>query len=188
MIYETKTLSYEKLDGLSEQQLGPHHDVLYSGYVKKLNEIDDRLANLDHGSGNATMSDYRELKIERSFALNAVRLHELYFENIGGKGELSAPVLAKLEESFGSFQDFELELIDAGISARGWVVLGFDDDGQLRFHLCDAHNMNGIWGSKPVLVLDVYEHAYFTDYGTNRKAYLETFLKLIDWEVVEGRL
>jgi Fe-Mn family superoxide dismutase len=188
MIYLVAPLTYKKLEGLSEKQLASHHDVLYAGYVKKLNEINDKLANLEHRAGNATYTDYRELKIEKSFAENGVILHELYFENLGGKGELSKTMIAKLEESFGSYQDFEIELIEAGLSARGWVILGKKPDGQLEFYLCDAHNMNAVWGVKPILVLDVYEHAYFVDYATNRKSYLESFLKLINWDVVEKRL
>ncbi len=188
MVYEVKELGYKDLPNLTSKQLAEHHDILYKGYVKKLNEINEKLANLNHGSGNGTFGDYRELKIEGSFAYNAVRLHELYFENMGGTGAPSKDMMSKLDESFMSFQDFEEELMDAGLSARGWVVLGLDEDGQLRLHLCDAHNMNGIWGSKPILVMDVYEHAYFIDFGTNRKEYIDGFIKNIEWDVVEKRL
>ena len=188
MIYEEKELSYKDLPNLSAKLLREHHDVLYRGYVRKLNQIGESLANLDRGKGNATFSDYRELKIEESFAYNAVRLHELYFENMGGKGAPSDSMVARIAESFMAFQDFELELMDAGLSARGWVILGQDEDGQLRIHICDAHNMNGIWGSRPILVMDVYEHAYFLDFGANRKSYIDGFIKNIEWDVVEKRL
>jgi superoxide dismutase, Fe-Mn family len=188
MNIEPMTLSYKKLPFLTEAQLAAHHDTLYAGYVKKLNEINDKLANLDHGVGNATHTDYRELKIESSFAENGVKLHEWYFENMNGDGQLSADMLKKLEESFNSFEDFQEELLEAGLSARGWVVMSQNESGQLNLNLCDAHNQNGIWGANPVLVLDVYEHASFLDYGTNRKEYIEKFIQNIDWKIVESRL
>ncbi len=155
MAHQVKELAYKDLPNLSAKQLSEHHDVLYKGYVKKLNEIEENLNICEPKGGNATYSDYRELKIERSFAYNAVILHELYFENMGGTGTPSEYMMSKIAESFKSFQDFETELMDAGISARGWVVLGHDIDGQLRLHVCDAHNMNGTWGSKPILEMDV---------------------------------
>lgn len=188
MNLESKPLKYRKLPFLSEKILKDHHDVLYVGYVKKLNELNDKLANLNHGSGNASYSEYRELKIECSFVENAVRLHEWYFENMGGDGAPTPEMIKILEESFLSFEDFQQELVEAGLSARGWVILSKDESGQLSLSLCDAHNQNGIWGRKPTLVLDVYEHAYFTDYGTNRLEYLQKFIENIDWKVVESRL
>lgn len=187
MIHEPKNINYEDLPNLSKKQLEAH-SLLYSGYVKKLNEIDNKLNELDSRKGNTTYSDYRELKIEQSFAENAVMLHELYFENMGGDGTPSEAIMIKLSENFQSFQDFQLELMDAGLSARGWVILGLDPDGALRLHLCDAHNMNGIWGSKLILVLDVYEHAYFIDFATDRKRYIDGFIENINWDVVEARL
>jgi superoxide dismutase, Fe-Mn family len=187
-MFELKELKYKKLDFLSEDQLKSHHDVLYAGYVKKGNEIYDKLANLDHALGNATYNEYRELKIEESFAENGVLLHELYFENIGGDGKPSPKMINSIEESFKSFEDFQQELLEAGLSARGWVILSAGNNGQLRIRICDAHNQNGIWGARPILVLDVYEHAYFTDFGTNRKEYIENFIESIDWKVVESRL
>ncbi|MBI2096964.1 MAG: Fe-Mn family superoxide dismutase, partial [Candidatus Sungbacteria bacterium] len=72
-----------------------------------------------------------------------------------------------------------------GLAARGWVVLSFDlDEGKLRTYLCDSHNQGGVWNSIALLIMDVYEHAYFIDYATGRKAYIEAFMKLIDWEAV----
>jgi len=188
MIYKTQPLGYLDLPNLTEKQLKEHHDVLYSGYVAKLNQIEDALETLEPGGGNASYGEYRELKIERSFVYNAVRLHELYFENMGGSGAPSDYMMSKIDESFTSFQNFERELLDAGLSARGWVVLGKDEDDQLRLHLCDAHNLYGIWNSKPILVLDVYEHAYFLDYATDRKGYVSGFIKNIEWDIVEQRL
>jgi Fe-Mn family superoxide dismutase len=188
MIFEPQKLNYKELDGISEKQLSEHHDVLYAGYVKKVNEIREKLPLVDKSSANGTYSDIRELKLEESFALNGVFLHELYFDNLGGDGAPTEDMEARLIEDFGSFQDWQEDLIACGISARGWVILAEDIDGTLRHFTCDLHSQGGIWGYIPILVLDVYEHAYFIDYGTNRKDYIKSFIKNIDWTTVENRL
>lgn len=186
---EPKPLAYKELpDFLSARQLSEHHDVLYAGYVKKLNEIKAKIETVDLSGANATYSDIRELKIEEGFARNAVKLHELYFENLGGDGVIEGEIKDKIEESFDSVEKWREELVASGISARGWVVLAESEDGELNHFICDMHNQGGIWGARPLLVLDVYEHAYFIDYGTDRKSYLEAFLKNVNWKVVGSRL
>lgn len=185
---EIKNLKYKSLNGISERQLSEHYDVLYAGYVKKVGEIREKLGNISKENVNPTYSDYRELKLEETFSLNGVKLHELYFENLGGDGEVSGGILTKIEQDFGSFENWHEDFMAAGMGARGWVVLALDPiDGQLRNFLSDFHSHGCVWGTKPILVLDVYEHAYFIDYGTNRKGYLEAFMKNIDWGVVENR-
>jgi len=188
MELQPKALKYKKLDGLSEKQLSEHHDVLYAGYVKKVNEIRSKLMNVDKTTTNATYSDLRELKVEESFALNGVKLHEGYFDNMGGKGGKASGDVGKwIESDFESYEKWEEEFRALGIAARGWVVLAFDlDDGMLHNYICDVHNQGGIWNCVPLLILDVYEHAYFIDYGTGRKAYIETFMKTIDWSFVNS--
>ncbi len=188
MELQPKALKYKKLDGLSEKQLSEHHDVLYAGYVKKVNEIRSKLMNVDKTTTNATYSDLRELKVEESFALNGVKLHEGYFDNMGGKGGKATGDVGKwIESDFESYEKWEEEFRALGIAARGWVVLAFDlDDGMLHNYICDVHNQGGIWNCVPLLILDVYEHAYFIDYGTGRKSYIETFMKNIDWGFVNS--
>ena len=188
MELQPKALKYKKLDGLSEKQLSEHHDVLYAGYVKKVNEIRSKLMNVDKTTTNATYSDLRELKVEESFALNGVKLHEGYFDNMGGKGGKATGDVGKwIESDFESYEQWEEEFRALGIAARGWVVLAFDlDDGMLHNYICDVHNQGGIWNCVPLLILDVYEHAYFIDYGTGRKSYIETFMKNIDWGFVNS--
>jgi superoxide dismutase, Fe-Mn family len=183
-----KSLRYKKLPFLSEKLLTAHHDVLYVGYVKKANELREKMLTVDLALANATYSEIREVKSELGFALNGVILHELYFENMGGDGQPTPKVQSLLTEHFGSFEYWQKELLALGLSARGWVVLGQSPDGALEHYLCDAHNQGGIWGANPILVVDVYEHAYFLDYATNRKEYLEKFIENIDWKAVESRI
>ncbi len=185
---EMKQLKYKTLPGLSEKQLTEHHDVLYAGYVKKINELREKLAKADIASANGTYSELRELKVEETFALNGVKLHEGYFDNMGGKGgKATGTILQWIEQDFGSFDKWAEEFKALGLCARGWVVLAFDfHDKKLHNYVCDAHNQGGIWGAIPLLILDVYEHAYFLDYATARKKYTEVFMNLIDWDVVNA--
>ncbi len=183
-----KPMKFSELPGISKKQLGEHHDVLYAGYVKKINEIRSKLKAADKGEANTTFSPIRELKLEETFALNGVKLHEGYFDNLGGDGVPSGDILQLINEDFGgSFESWAEEFKALGLTARGWVVLAYDwDEKRLCNFICDAHNQGGIWNCTPVLILDTYEHAYFIDYATGRKAYIEAFMKNIDWKFVNA--
>ncbi|MFA6603559.1 MAG: Fe-Mn family superoxide dismutase [Patescibacteria group bacterium] len=183
-------LKYKELPGLSERQLAEHHDVLYAGYVKKIGEIRAALAAVDLAKANATHSDLRELKVEETFALNGAVLHERYFDNLKAGGSKPEGRIAELlARDFGSYEKWAAEVAACGLAARGWVVLAYDlNDGRLHNYVCDVHNQGGVWGAIPLLVLDVYEHAYFLDYATARKKYIETFLANLDWSVPNGLL
>ena len=187
---EVKKLKYESLDGLSEKQLREHHDALYAGYVKKIGEIEEKLKNVDVSTANASYSDLRELKMEETFALNGVKLHEGYFDNMNkGGNEPSGAIKEMLARDFGSYENWEKEFKAIGLCARGWVVLGYDlDEKKLKNVLCDSHNQGAPWNMIALLIMDVYEHAYFIDYATARKAYIEAFFKNIDWKYVDMRI
>ncbi|HTK04284.1 MAG TPA: Fe-Mn family superoxide dismutase [Candidatus Eisenbacteria bacterium] len=185
---QVKPLNYKELPGLSERQLSEHHDVLYAGYVKKVNEIRAALANVDLSKSNGTYSDLRELKVEEGFALNGVKLHEAYFDNMTPQGQQPAGDIAGwIAADFGSYEKWAADFAACGLAARGWVVLAFDlADGKLHNYVCDIHNQGGVWGAIPLLVLDVYEHAYFLDYATARKKYVDGFMTNLDWNVANG--
>lgn len=185
-----KPLKYTTLDGLSEKQLKEHHDVLYAGYVKKIDEIEEKLKSVDLTTANATYSDLRELKVEETFALNGVKLHEGYFDNMkSGGSEPVGAIRALIERDFGSYDKWLLEFKALGLTARGWVVLGYDlDEKRLKNIVCDTHNQGGVWNMVALFIMDVYEHAYFLDYATARKAYIEAFFKNVDWGHVNGEI
>lgn len=187
---EVKPLKYSTLDGLSEKQLKEHHDVLYAGYVKKIGEIEEKIKTADKSVANATYSEIGELKREETFALNGVKLHEGYFDNMKPQGsECLGKIKELIERDFGSYQAWEEEFRATGMAGRGWVVLGYDlDEKRLRNVLCDSHNHGGVWNMVAVFIMDIYEHAYFIDYGTGRKAYIESFFKNTDWEQVNAVL
>ncbi|MBI2849261.1 MAG: superoxide dismutase [Chloroflexi bacterium] len=176
------------MPGISKRQIDEHHDVLYKGYVNKLNEIEGKLPEANPAEANATYSLIRELKREEVFATNAIRLHEQYFRNLGGDGVIKGAIADLIREDFGSLEKWEAEFRGLGIAARGWVVLAFDwEDRKLHNYLSDIHS-DGVWGCGPLLILDVYEHAYFIDYGTARKSYIEAFMKNTNWDVVNERV
>src|SRR3989344_3101384 len=122
---EIKPLKYTKLDGISERQLKEHHDVLYAGYVKKVGEIEEKLKTVDLVSANATYSDLRALKVDETFALNGVRLHEGYFDNMGRGGQAPSGRIKKLiERDFGSYDKWLAEFKSLGLAAPGWGGVG----------------------------------------------------------------
>jgi Fe-Mn family superoxide dismutase len=185
---ELKPLKYKALPGLTERQLAEHHDVLYAGYCKKTDEIRAQLAEADPTKANGTWADFRELKLEEGFAVNGVRLHEHYFDSLSATPVApSEPLAAWIAEDFGSFEKWAADFAAVGMAARGWAVLAFDlHDGKLHNYLADMHNQGGVWGALPLVVMDVYEHAYFLDYATARKKYLEVMLPLLDWSAANA--
>ncbi len=175
------------LQGISDKTIAIHHDKLYAGYVAKKKEIDEKLTILSHGgditSANQSYSELRALKDGETFAVNGVYLHEWYFEILGGDGVPSGSLVEALATQYGSLENFLTYFSACGMAARGWVVLAWDThEKALRTYTGDAHNQGGVWGCMPILVLDVYEHAYFIDYGSDRKTYIVDFWKNVNWE------
>lgn len=166
------------------------HYKLYTGYVTKYNEIIGKLSSLDRSVSNQTYSELRELKVELTFALGGVKNHELYFQNLTGTGgEATGPVAALIERDFGSFDLWKNDLKATGLAARGWVWLALDHDyGCLFNYLGDSQNTFPVWNATPILALDVYEHAYYYDFQTNRGAYIDAFFNNLSWESVNRRL
>jgi len=188
MKYEPIKLKFKSLNGISANQIEQHFEGLYKKYIAKINEIDERLTKVDLNNQNPTYSEARELKIEQTFALNAVILHEYYFNNLGGNGNPNGAILERIKNDFGSFETWKNDFNASGLSARGWVVLCYNNRTNTLYNIsCDAHNQGAIWNATPLLVLDVYEHAYMLDFGVNRKDYLDVFWKNLDWNTVNDR-
>lgn len=166
------------------------HLKLYKGYVDKYNEIEEKLASdADRKNANATYSTYRGLKRGETFALNGVILHELYFENIGGKTIEPSDVLEMISKNFGSFKKWKEDFIAAAMASRGWVLLAYEQRTKSFLNISlDAHDVGNIVLAYPILVIDMYEHAYFLDYGTEKGMYINEFLSNINWDVVQCRM
>ncbi len=186
-MFEAKQFeSINGIEGMSARLMGEHYK-LYEGYVKKANEITEKLKSVDFSTANATQSEIRSLKMGFSFAVNAIKSHELYFENISGKGGQPQGWLGtQIEKHFGSFENWEKDMKATGLAARGWVWTAFDwQTGSLFNYLGDAHDAFPIWHATPLVALDVYEHAYMIDYGVARADYIETFFKNLNWDTAE---
>lgn len=190
---EAKSFDTSKIKGLTTKQLDEHLK-LYKGYVAKVNEITKTYADADSIKGsNPTYSPMRSVKLGETFALNGVLLHELYFENISCNGDSKClahgNMVGLLDEQFGGYEAFMKYLKDAALSVRGWAIVTIDAvTHRLRVIGADAHDVGSVWSAYPLLVIDVYEHAYFIDFGTDRAKYLDTIFESINWEVVEKRL
>lgn len=168
------------------------HMRLYKGYVTNINKIDEILQRGDaqRDQSNTTFSYYRELKRGETYALDGVILHELYFENIGGNDtQPERFVMDQIENDFNSFEDWKKDFIATAKASRGWAVLAFDQrSNRLRNISLDAHDLGNIAYSAPILVLDMYEHAYFLQYADNKGEYIDNFMKNINWEVITDRM
>jgi len=176
---------FKKPAFLSERQFS-EHTKLYEGYVKKAGEIGEKLKASAFEDANATLSEVRSLRRGETFAACGIKLHELYFENLGAS-KLSGEIAKEIEAKWGSFEKFRKAFAASALSVRGWVVLAWDYDlKRLKIYATDSHD-NAIWNAVPLLVLDVYEHAYFMDFGADRKRYVEEFFNNIDWEKVGKR-
>ena len=178
--------SIKELKGISERTMVEHYK-LYESYVKKFNEISEKLTTVDLETANPTFSDIRALKVEYSFALNGVKNHEIYFGHLGGEGGApSGELFEQIEKDFGSFEKWQADLKATGMAARGWAWLVWDKDLARLVNLAgDLQSTYLVWGCTPLVALDVYEHAYFIDFGIMRKDYIDTFFNNLDWPVVE---
>ena len=178
------------LDGISDQQIDYHFNVHYKGYVTKLNEIWSKLPDVDLGKANQNYSDLREMKLEESFNYDGSMLHEYYFESLSKEHvEMPASVKEQIDKDFGGYDNFVKLFKAVGTAFRGWAHLIFDlNYGKLRIIGADIHSAGAIWNALMILPLDVYEHAYYTDYGAMRAPYLDAFIKNVNWKVVEKRL
>jgi Fe-Mn family superoxide dismutase len=173
------------LDGISQETIEAHYK-LYQGYVNKRNEILGKLAEVDLSSANQVYSDLRSLKVDLTFAIGGIKNHEVYFEHLGGKGGDPAGVFAELvRRDFGSVENWKADLKATGLAGRGWAWTAYDfDEGRLLNYIGDAQNTFPVWNASPLVALDVYEHAYFIDYGTDRGSYIDAFFNNLDYDVV----
>jgi superoxide dismutase, Fe-Mn family len=174
-----------ELDGISREAVEAHYK-LYEGYVNKRNEIMGKLGELDLAAANQVYSELRALKVDLTFALGGIKNHEIYFEHLGGNGgEPDGAIRNLIARDFGSVGDWRADLTATGMAARGWAWTAYDwDEGRLFNYIGDAQNTFPIWNATPLVALDVYEHAYFIDYQTDRASYIEAFFGNLDWDVV----
>lgn len=178
------------IEGFSEALL-KNHFTLYQGYVTNTNKVLDTLGALAAG-GKAATPEYAELKRRLGWEFNGMRLHEYYFENLGGKTSLdpTGRLGKALAAAFGGMDKWEADFkATAAMRGIGWVVLYQDvQSGALCNAWVNEHDVGHLAGCNPVLILDVFEHAFMLDYGLKRADYIAAFWKNVNWAAVEARL
>jgi Fe-Mn family superoxide dismutase len=187
--HEVKPLPFDpaKLAGISEKLITSHHDNNYAGAVKRLNLIQQQLGSLPK---DAAPYQVGSLKREELIATNSMNLHELYFANLGGNGRADGTAASLLKAEYGTLEAWEQDLRQTALSlagGSGWVVVAFDPRvGSLHNWWAWDHT-NGPAGGVPVLVFDLYEHAYQMDYGAMTKGYVDAFMRNLNWDEVNRR-
>ena len=178
------------MEGFSDTLL-KNHFTLYQGYVNNTNKLMQILDSMliDDKVGTP---EYAELKRRMGFEFNGMRLHEYYFGNLGGKDNYSdyQKLVQAIETGYGSYSQWEKDFKATGaMRGIGWVILYKDNDNDMLFNQwINEHETGHFAGCTPILVMDVFEHAFITDYGLKRVDYIEAFFKNINWEEVESRL
>ncbi len=176
--------------GFSETLL-KNHLTLYQGYVTNVNKTVETLGRMA-ADGKLASAEAAELRRRLGWEWNGMRLHELYFENLGGKGEPDpgGPLAKRILRDFGGFEAWQKEFRAVGaMRGIGWAVLYQDPaNGRLLNLWIGEHDVGHPAGGVPILILDVFEHAYMIDYGLKKADYIEAFFKAVDWPATEARL
>jgi len=190
MVYEPKNFDHLLgTKGFSDQLL-KNHFTLYQGYVTNTNKLSEILSMLlKEGKAGP---DYAELKRRFGWEFNGMRLHEYYFGNMIKDGkELKKELrfFKKVLEDFGMYENWEKDFKATGtMRGIGWVILYYDQIANRFFNVwINEHDLGHLSGAIPILIMDVFEHAYMIDYGLKRADYIEAFFKAINWEVVVNR-
>lgn len=188
MRHGAKLPHIKELDGISAEQMEAHYK-LYQAYVDNVNKLSDKLHTLEQGS-----PEWNELKRRFGFEVNGVLMHDLYFENMAPKGgalPANSRLAKALEENFGSVANWEADFKSTGkIRGIGWAVLyQCRHSGKLCNYWIGEHEIGHPVGGAPILVMDVWEHAFVGDYKpSERPQYIDAFFKNVNWKVVESRL
>jgi len=191
MAYTAK--DYSKLIGMEgfSETLLKNHFTLYQGYVTNTNKVLEALDQLLKGDKTGT-PEFAELKRRLGWEFDGMRLHEYYFENLGGKPplDMNGRLAKKMTEDFGSYEAWEKDFKATGsMRGIGWAVLYQDGANRKLINFwINEHDVSHPAGCSPLLIMDVFEHAFMLDYGLKRTDYIGAFFKNINWPAVEARL
>ncbi len=185
MAYEIKPFSLDpkSVKGISEKILISHYENNYVGAVKRLNAIASQLAELDFSKAPNFMIN--GLKREELVAMNSMILHEAYFDSLGGGGAARGSLAEAIARDFGSVERWKAEFSAMGKAeggGSGWVLLSYSPRDKRLVNQWAADHTNAIAGGRPVVALDMYEHAYHMDYGAKAGAYVDVFMEAINWD------
>lgn len=181
-----------KTEALSEENKKNHQELL-EGYVKSLNEVSARLDSINKDDVNPNSSDFRSLKNDETYNLNAAFLHGLFFENIGDqKSRLTTDSLSfmRIERDWGTFDKWQKDFIACTLAARnGWAVMCYNTFLKRYMNVVvNLHSNDVPMGCIPVIVIDCWEHSYYSDYFRDRKSYVFQMMKELRWDKIEERV
>jgi superoxide dismutase, Fe-Mn family len=184
MTFDVKPLPFDpkKIKGMSEKLLVSHYDNNYTGAVKRLNAIVEQLANLDYAKAPVFLVN--GLKREELIATNSMILHEVYFAGLGEESQPGPALSEAIARDFGTLDRWRAEFVAMGKAeggGSGWVVLNWDARSKRLVNAWAADHTTTLAGGRPILVLDMYEHAYHMDYGAKAGDYVEAFMHAIRW-------
>ena len=186
---QVKPLPFDpsRLNGLSERLLRSHHENNYAGAVRRLAQIEGQSASLP---GDAPGFQVKGLRMEELIATNSVILHEDYFGNLGGDGKVSGAIQQAIVNQFGGFDQWERQyraMSNALGGGSGWAILSFNfRDGRLHNYIAFDHTDNVAFG-RPILVNDMFEHAYHIDFGSAAARYVDAFMQNVNWQECSRR-
>jgi Fe-Mn family superoxide dismutase len=188
MPYKMKPLSCDpsRVRGMSEKLIVSHYENNYGGAVKRLNLIEEKLAELDYASAPGFLIN--GLKREELVATNSMILHELFFDGLGEQGEPGQGLREAIERDFGSYDRWRSEFIAMGKAlggGSGWVLLVWSPRDRKLVNQWASDHCHTLAGGVPVLALDMYEHSYHIDFGAKAATYVDTFIDAIRWKNVD---
>lgn len=187
---EPKNYNFSNVRFFSPLQLSEHY-MLYKRYIDCLNKVNTNLSSNDiYKECNSNYSEIRSAQKSKTFCFDAIKLHELFFENLSGNNtKIFGESEKVINGVFGSFGSFKEKFKCIALSMRGWVLLCYDRySDEYYIYGQDSHDDGVMLYAEPLIVLDVYEHAYMIDYGTNRALYIDNFFENLDYSVVNKRI
>jgi superoxide dismutase, Fe-Mn family len=176
------------LNGLSQKLIESHYENNYGGALRRLNAVTEKLASLDPAKTPGYV--WNGLKRDELTALNSTVLHELYFASLGGDGKPTALLAEALTRDFGSLDRWREEFVAMAkglAGGSGWSLLVYVPRDRRLVNQCGSEHGHAVAGGIPILALDMYEHAYHIDFGANAAAYVDAFMRNVDWQAVEMR-
>jgi Fe-Mn family superoxide dismutase len=190
MPYTMKPLSCDpaRIKGMSERLIISHYENNYGGAVKRLNLIDDQLAQLEFDKAAGFLIN--GLKREQLIAINSMILHELFFDGLGEQSEPRRPLYEAIARDFGSVERWRAEFVAMGKAlggGSGWVLLSWSPRDRKLVNQWAADHCHTLAGGTPILALDMYEHSYHMDFGAKAGSYVDCFMEVIRWQNVENR-
>ncbi len=187
--FDAKKFNFTNINGISREQLNQHY-TLYTRYVDAMNKVSIEMNNNDlYKNCNSNFSNLRNTQISLTFNLDSIKLHELYFENMTGlNNKIYGKIEVVINNTFGSYENFKDKFKCIGLSMRGWVVFCYDHfSNDYYIYGQDSHNTEISMNTYPLIVMDVYEHAYMIDFGIDKSKYIDTFFNNLDFKVINDR-